>query len=326
MLYIFAGKLFPDKRTKQIKPISQQSFIILCICLSRVNTSIPANCKRSLKPFQMKKNLFSHFAIILSMILMLSCTKEKQNGFYDEYKASVVKAENVVTSSLPTRKAIEYSYYDYDEDVYIEWYDCTQPGSSCDVGETPPDPEALKANGSKTTALNDLRSVAIREIQTLSKKKQINYLLNRSSLFPIINNNEIYQKIKDNNYSLSIGKNYIAIEDVASKTPVFVYKTNVSTSVKLNTLPPDSTNDRKAKKNTDDGTIDCKDAGSNCSTLAASVYDDPSDITLKFSSILGLEIKSLFEKMSKKEYVLFKGKNYYELKNSNTGKSNFIVF
>jgi len=113
------------------------------------------------------------------------------------------------------------------------------------------------------------------------------------------------------------------VTDAHTQSPVFVYKINNNTASNFQ-MPPDSTNYRKAKRDIESGTIDCKDPGGNCLTTLKSNFNNPSTICLLFSS--RFKITNLNEKMASGELKLYRGKNYYELKSVRTQNSYYITY
>lgn len=218
--------------------------------------------------------------------------------------------QNVSFFTAPSRKAIQYTKTDLETGKTETFWDCTEPGHTCDIG----DPEIPKNPPQQGKEVNNLRRNAVIELLNTNNKLDHTSLKKLSNYFPILTS-EIIGKIKQDLYSVRYDKNYFAVLDMSNNNVVMVY--NMSNDKLFNTMAvPDSTGAvyKKGSFNTEKNILECIEDGTNC-LVSKPIEEEVDYLNLginafgKFAADMNIHNYSHVEIFETKNYLEFSVRN-----------------
>ncbi len=209
------------------------------------------------------------FTVMTSVIL--SCSKEQ--------KSSKIASNTILkngqglspSNSKATRLAKQIQVTNPETGAVSIYFDCREPGRSCDVGEDDvPSPDGGGETRVVNESLNSERKAIGNYLSTKNSEYVLNYLNeNKGSLsriFPKFFDADLGRELKSGKYEFLIDYNSIAVvQNTKLKEPLFVY--SYLDMFGFDEIEIES-GGRVAKINTQTGVVECLDSGNNCKISA----------------------------------------------------------
>ena len=221
-------------------------------------------------------NKFLYMKKISYFLFLISCNKEYE--FTKDRNSSLIIRNNSGSgvSAAATRKLKIIEVTDAETGKKNTYYDCTETGSSCDVGEKAGSGQRIFTSGSNSalnvnnTALNYYRIQFIEQIanKTASNLRTLFIANQVDSLFPYIYDSLNFQKLINNEIILSYHSKRLFVE--INNAPEKCYDMNsfMTDEDIISFLSKDSTKvgvvTKKAEYDTESGIMKCINEGSNC--------------------------------------------------------------
>jgi len=200
----------------------------------------------------MKTTISSIFFYNIGFCLLLLCSSCIKDLELDSSKSTKITSrwnfedyKDVISESSATRKLLELKETDVGSGASKSTYDCTRPGKSCDVGETP-----KKSKGFLVRPLPE--NVTFTENVLTADSAE--YFL------PLFFEEPIYSDLQDNVLELKHEGGYLVLKDTATWTALFAYEIDGPQYAAFS----GTAEYRVMKKNLETNINECKEAGHNC--------------------------------------------------------------
>jgi hypothetical protein len=203
-------------------------------------------------------------ALVLVTVTTIACRKEEtavntENG---ELPQTMSSCRWEPQNPMPTRKAKQLTVVDIETGQTEVYYDCSEAGYSCDIGEKHKEGQGTRLSLVATDKQNFIDRNTDKSPSGILKHLKTNKDLSMY-LFPKVFEKNVFQKLNTGAYSLISRSTYLAIIESKDKTPVYVYLFENGNDYYRAYLP-DSNDCRLAKINTETGGIECIESGKNC--------------------------------------------------------------
>lgn len=212
------------------------------------------------------KNLFN-LLTILGILFLTSCNEEFSNPQFSTNDSDII---NYRMGDKATRKLKSATVTDHETGKTETYYDCSEKGGSCDVGEKagPKHLLVVPTDGSvneTNTDINIDRLHILAELNNSTPTELKTFFTSNSysELFPYIYKSDVYDKIVNDIVTLEINNNFLLL--IENKESIFAYSMNpYLTDLDKSFLNGGGDDLRVAKFNTQTNIMECIEKGTNC--------------------------------------------------------------
>lgn len=200
--------------------------------------------------------------------------------------------------AAPTRKAVQLTITDLETGETETHFDCSQSGSSCDVGEGPTPPGHI-------TSLIASRHTALLSDAGLKKN------------------------IDGGSILVEKGKDYLALKSAKGGEILYAYKMQYEGEPStIANVPTEAAEYKKGKIDTETNKLECLEDGSNCKVSNTPIEEGISELTVSVNlAIIDNDFpnQDLPNKIEKGDYRLYKGHNFLMIKSENPLHETYYV-
>ncbi len=213
----------------------------------------------------------------------------------------------VFEASAATRKLMSLTITDHETGQTTTYYDCTEPGHSCDVGEPAPDPNPPR------------RALEIPEEETVFEYLQNNEL-KYSAIYPVMFDSLVIDKVQTQKIDFEYQNGFLTIVHVSNSKPLYGYEVEAMALVKEPKYEM-----RKGKMNTQSGVFECIEEGHNCRVKIDEKTDLISELAFIQAGFPGMNLSQL---LYHEDYILYKDSTKFTLMPPDTTQSDvyYLVY